>query len=86
MFGTADCDRARQQDSSEALRDKLRDPKASFPMDVAEFDKMFANLEACATAVLGTSNLDSAHQFLELLRTEADVSDAQGNGYILSMN
>lgn len=71
---------------SEALKDKLRDPKASFPMDVAEYDKMFSNLEACATAVLGTSNLDSADRFFELLRAEADVSDAQGDGYILSVN
>ena len=55
-------------------------------MDVAEFDKMFANVAACATAVLETSNLDSAHQFLELLRAEADVSDAQGDGYNVSVN
>lgn len=69
-----------------SLKEKLQDPKTVFPMPEEDYERMFGILEACATAVLGTSNLDSADRFFGVLKEEADVWDVQGDGYILSVS
>lgn len=55
------------------------------PMDKKDFDAQYDRLQDCAATVLGTSNLENADRFFEMLRKEDDTVDVQGDGYILSV-
>lgn len=68
------------------LESFLADPSsAKPPMDTEMFDSQYDKLQECAASVLGTSNLNNAERFFEVLRKEEGVVDVQGDGYILSV-
>lgn len=73
------------QSLTDTMKARLSDKSMPFPMEREAYDNGFTSLQNCATNVLGTASVDAADTYFKQLAENPDVTDLQGDGYIMAV-